>query len=94
MEGWTFESWTNRAEVRRSFPSGRRLADAAQTVLEWGEHSLLVDLGERMTFFLPTIDGRLSLYQFEGEDLAMDLTYDEAADPEAVNRIVSAVGRD
>jgi hypothetical protein len=92
VEGWTFEAWGNRAEVRREFPSGLRLADAARAVEDLGEHSHLVDVGHRKTFFLPSIGGRLSLYQFEDGDLSMDLTYDEAAIPEAVTRISTAVG--
>jgi hypothetical protein len=92
VEGWTFEAWTHRAEVRRRLGSDDGLAVVEKRVEKLGTHSHVVDLGPRKTFFLPAISGRLSLYQFDGQDLSLDLTYDEDADLEAINRIVSALG--
>ncbi len=92
-EGWTFEAWTDRAEVMRSFPAGPGLAEATRAVAGLGLHSHLVDLGERKTFFLPDTGARLSLYQLAGEDLAMDLTCDQDSGPEVVDRFVSMLER-
>lgn len=90
VEGWTFEAWTNRAEVRQEL-HGRRLADAARAIAALGEHSHVVELGYRTTFFLPAIGGRLSLYQEDDEAAQVDLTYDETADPEAVDVVLAAM---
>jgi hypothetical protein len=90
VEGWTFEAWTNRAEVRQTL-NGRRLADAARAIADLAEHSHVVDLDDRKTFFLPAVSGRLSLYQEDEGAARVDLTYDEAANPEAVNDVLAAV---
>jgi hypothetical protein len=88
-EGWTFEAWTDRAEVRQAL-HGQRLADAARAIAALGEHSHVVELGDRKTFFLPAIGGRLSLYQLDDGVARVDLTYDETADPEAVDVVLAA----
>lgn len=90
VEGWTFEAWTNRAEVRQEL-HGRRLADAARAIADLGEHSHVVDLDWRKTFFLPAIGGRLSLYHLDDGVARVDLTYDEAANPEAVDVVLAAM---
>jgi hypothetical protein len=41
--------------------------------------------------FFPAIGGRLSLYQPEDEPLAVDLTYDADADPDAVARLLGVL---
>ena len=91
VEGWTFEAPTHRAEVRQTFP-GLGLADAARAIADLGEHSHVVELEHRKTFFLPAISGRLSLYQEDdGEPTEADLTHDEAASPEAVDGVLAAL---
>jgi hypothetical protein len=90
VEGWTFEAWTNRAEVRQTL-HGRRLADAARAIADLGEHSHVVELDDRKTYFLPAVSGRLSLYQGEDGAARLDLTYDEAANPGAVDDVLAAV---
>lgn len=90
VEGWTFEAWTSRVEVREEL-HGRRLADAAQAVAGLSEHSHLVELDHRTTFFLPAIGGRLSLYQLGDAAPHVDLTYDEGADVEAVEVVLAAM---
>lgn len=90
VEGWTFEAWTHRAEVRQAL-HGRQLADAARAIAALGEHSHVVELGDRRTFFMPAIGGRLSLYQLDDGAARVDLTYDETADPEAVDVVLAAI---
>jgi hypothetical protein len=90
VEGWTFEAWTNRTEVREAFP-GRRLADAARAVTDLGQHSHAVELDHRTTFFLPAIGGRLSLYELDDGVARVDLSYEEAADPDAVDVVVAVI---
>jgi SMI1 / KNR4 family (SUKH-1) len=92
VEGWTFEAWTNRVEVRQVL-HGRRLSDAARAIVDLGEHSHMVGLDDRKTYFLPAIGGRLSLYQENdgAGDTNADLTYDEAASPEAVEVVLAAM---
>ncbi len=92
VEGWTFETHDGRVDLRPTPSPSLRLAGAADAVGALGEHSHAVDLGERRTYFLPSIEGRLSLYQPEDEDLAMDLSHDVDADPAGVTRILAAVG--
>ena len=91
MERWTFEAPAARVQQHQTLPTGLRLADAAQRLAALQEHSLVVDLGERQTFFLPAIQGRLSLYELEDEPLEMDLSHDEEADPKEVARLLAAV---
>ena len=91
VEGWTFEAWTNRAEVRQTL-DGRLLADAAGAIAALGEHSHVVELRYRKTFFLPGIGGRLSLYEGEDEGVVgLDFTYDTTANAAAVDLVVAAV---
>lgn len=90
VEGWTFEAWTNRAEVRQTF-QGRRLADLERAVTDLGEHSHVVELDNRKTFFLPAVGGRLSLYEAGDGAAGVDLTYDETADPEAIEDLLAEV---
>ncbi len=90
VEGWTFEAWTHRAEVRQAL-HGRRLDEAARAVADLGVHSHVVDVDHRKTFFLPAIGGRLSLHQGEEGTLDADLAYDETADPEAVGTVLAAM---
>lgn len=92
VEGWTFEAGTHRAEARPALASGAHLAVVAQRVEILGTHSHFVDLGHRKTYFLPAIGARLSLYQFQGQELSVDLTYDQDADLEAVNQVLLALG--
>jgi hypothetical protein len=92
VEGWSFETSTHRVEVRQEVTSGLSLDAAAQALADLGEHSHVVELDDRQTFFLPAIAGRLSLYQLEDEPLAMDLTYDADADPDAVARLLGVLG--
>jgi hypothetical protein len=93
VEGWTFEAGAKRAEVSRVIP-GRQLGETASAIEELGEHTHLVDLGHRRTFFLPSIEGRLSLYQLPGQDASLDMTYDEAAPAEAVERFLAVIMHD
>jgi hypothetical protein len=91
VEGWTFEAWTNRAEVRQALP-GLRLADAARAIADLGEHTHVVELDYRKTYFLPAISGRLSLYQADdSEPTEADLSYDKATNPEAVDVVLAAM---
>lgn len=90
VEGWTFEAGTGRSRLNRAFP-GQQLARSADAIEALGEHSHVVDLGERRTFFLPPIQGRLSLYQFPGEDLSIDLSYDESASSTAIDRLLATI---
>jgi hypothetical protein len=90
VEGWTFEAWTHRAELREKHRS-RRLDEAARTVADLGGHSHMVDVDHRKTFFLPAIGGRLSLHQDEQGALDVDFAYDETADPEVVKTVLVAV---
>jgi hypothetical protein len=93
VEGWTFEAFGHqRQEIRREPNAGLDLAGAGQALAELGEHSHVVELDHRQTFFLPAIGGRLSLYQPEDEPLAVDLTYDADADPDAVARLLGVLG--
>jgi hypothetical protein len=92
VEGWSFETSTNRVEVRQDVTSFGALDVAAQALADLGEHAHVVELDDRQTFFLPAIGGRLSLYQPEDEPLAMDLTYDADADPVAVARPLAVLG--
>jgi hypothetical protein len=92
VEGWSFETSTHRVEVRQEPTPGLALDAAAQALADLGEHSHVVELADRQTFFLPVIGGRLSLYQPEDEPLAMDLTYDADADPDAVRRLLAVLG--
>ena len=91
VEGWTFETWTHRSEATHPESSAEALAAVAARVEALGEHAHVVDLGERRTYFLPAIGGRLSLYQFEGQDLRFDFTHDEAADPATVSMVAAAL---
>ena len=94
VEGWTFEVGTNRAEVRQTL-DGRSLGDAARAIAALGEHAHVVELPHRKTFFLPGIGGRLSLYEEEDEGVVgVDFTYDETANPAAVDLVVAAVRGD
>lgn len=88
VEGWTFEAWVSRAEVRETLPGP--LADAERAIADLGEHSHVVELNNRKTFFLPAINGRLSLYQHDDE-AGVDLSYDEAANPAAVDVVLAAL---
>ena len=90
VEGWTFEAWTNRTEVRQAL-HGRRLDEATRAVADLGGHSHAVGVAHRTTFFLPAIGGRLSLHQDEEGTLKVDLAYDETADPEAVDTLLAAM---
>lgn len=90
VEGWTFEAWTHRVEVRQAL-HGRRLEEAARAVADLGGHSHVVGVDHRKTFFLPAIGGRLSLHQGAEGTLDVDLAYDEAADPEAVDTVLAAM---
>ena len=90
VEGWTFEAWTHRVEVRQAL-HGRRLEEATRAVADLGGHSHVVGVDHRKTFFLPAIGGRLSLHQGEEGTLDVDLAYDEAADPEAVGTVLAAM---
>lgn len=90
VEGWTFEAWTGRAEMREAL-DGRRLADAARAIAALGEHSHVVELNNRTTYFLPSIGGRLSLYEEEDGATEADLSYDEAADQAAVDVVLAAM---
>jgi hypothetical protein len=92
VEGWSFETSTHRVEVRQDVTSGLSLDAAAQALADLGEHSHVVELDDRQTFFLPAIAGRLSLHQLEDGPLAMDLTYDADADPDAVARPLGVLG--
>jgi len=89
VEGWTFEAWTHRIEVRQAL-HGRRLEEATRAVAHLGEHSHEVGVDHWKTFFLPAIGGRLSLHQDEEGTLEVDLAYDETADPEAVDTVLAA----
>ena len=88
-EGWTFEAWANRVEASKTVPG--RLAEAASSVEALGEHSHVVDLGDRRTFFLPSIQGRLSLYQFPDGTLSVDLSCDETVPAEEIDRLLRVV---
>lgn len=90
VEGWTFEAWTSRTQVRQALHR-RRLTEATRAVADLGEHSHVVGLDHRTTFFLPAIGGRLSLYSVEDGTVHVDLAYDEAADPEAVDAVLAAM---
>lgn len=90
VEGWTFEAWANRVAVSKTVPG--QLAEAASSVEALGEHSHAVDLGDRRTFFLPSIQGRLSLYQFPDGTLSIDLSCDETVAAEEIDRLLRAVG--
>ena len=89
-EGWTFEAWNGRAEVKRELPD-LRLAEAVSAVTALGQHTHVVELDQRTTFFLPAIGGRLSIHESEGWPLRLELTHDEAADPGSVDLILAAV---
>ena len=55
-------------------------------------HSHVLELRGRTTFFLPDIEGRLSLYQLDDDPAAsLDFTYDDAADPKVIGRIMGAL---
>lgn len=47
--------------------------------------------GNRTTYFLPSICGRLSLYQDEDGATGVDLTYDEDANPASVAVVLAAM---
>lgn len=51
----------------------------------------MVEMDHRKTFFLPGIGGRLSLYQLGDGVARAGLTYDEAANPEAVDVVIAAM---
>lgn len=90
VEGWTFEAWIDRADVRESL-HGRPLIDASRALADLSQHSHVVELENRTTFFLPGISGRLSLYQEHDGATGVDLSYDEAADRQAVDVVLAAV---
>jgi hypothetical protein len=89
VEGWTFEAWANRVELSKVAPG--QLPQAASLVEALGEHSHGVDLGDRRTFFLPSIQGRLSLYQFPDETLSIDLSCDETVSAEEIDRLLMVI---
>ena len=92
VEGWTFEAFGKRQEVRREVNPGLDLAGAAHAVAELGEHAHVVELEGRTTFFLPALGGRLSIYQLDGRPPALDLSHDPDADPAAVARLLAILG--
>ena len=93
VEGWTFEAFgDDRQEVRREIGPGLDLAGAVHAVAELGEHAHVVGLGERTTFFLPALGGRLSLSQLNGRAPSLDLSHDPEADPVAVARLLAVLG--
>jgi hypothetical protein len=92
VEGWTFEADVARVRQHPPLPASLGLAEAAQRLAALQEHSHVVDLGERQTFFLPAVQGRLSLYELVDEPLEMDLSHDEDADPAEMARLLSVVG--
>lgn len=95
VEGWTFEASSNdRQMVQREVTSGLDLTAASRGVADLGQHAHVVELGERTTFFLPALGGRLSLCQMEDEPLSLDLSVDPAADPADVTRLLAALGID
>lgn len=92
VEGWTFEAFgDDRREVRRELGHGLDLAGAVHAVAELGEHAHVVELGERTTFFLPGIGGRLSISQLNGHAPSLDLSHDPEADPMAVARLLDVL---
>lgn len=93
VEGWTFEAFgDDRQQVRREIGPGLDLAGAVHAVAELGEHAHVVGLGERTTFFLPALGGRLSLSQLNGRAPSLDLSHDPEADPVAVGRLLAVLG--
>lgn len=70
---------------------GRPLIDASRALADLSQHSHVVELENRTTFFLPGISGRLSLYQEHDGATGVDLSYDEAADRQAVDVVLAAV---
>ena len=90
MEGWTFEAWDGRVQVSTVLPGV--LADHVARVEALGEHSHAIDLGDRRTYVLPSVQGRLSLGQQSGDASMRDLSYDEAAPADVVARLRRAVG--
>ena len=93
VEGWTFEAWTNRTEVKQTL-DGQPLAEAARAMAALGQHSHMVELQDRKTFFLPGIGGRLSLYEEDDGVVGVDFTYDESANLAAVDVVIAAVRGD
>ena len=94
-EGWTFEAYDGRAEIRLFRSLGPQLAETVRAVEGLAMHSHVLELRGRATFFLPDVEGRLSLYQLDDDPAAsLDFTYDDAADPEVVGRIMAALGSD
>ncbi|MBR7743201.1 hypothetical protein KC207_07855 [Phycicoccus sp. BSK3Z-2] len=89
VEGWTFEAPGNVTEQR---PLPGDLDGAAASLAALGAHAHVVDLGDRRTFFLPSVEGRLSLHRFEDEPLVVDVSHAESADPAEIDRLLAAVG--
>ena len=92
VEGWTFEAHEARVNRSWALPAGLTLASASDAVATLGAHDHVVEVDGRRTFFLPSVEGRLSLYQPEDEDAMADLSHDEGADPAEVARVTSALG--
>lgn len=90
VEGWTFEANVHRAEQRPQFEGGPSLAEATRALVALDEHSHLIELAGRTTFFFPEISGRLSAHEAE-ESLWVDFYYDDEADPTEVARILDAI---
>jgi hypothetical protein len=90
VEGWTFEAWTHRTEVKQTL-QGRPMVGAAGAIAALGQHSHVVELHDRKTFFLPGIGGRLSLYEAGDGVVGVDFTYDESANLAAVDVVLAAV---
>lgn len=91
-EGWTFETQKDRAN-RYLRPDDVSMDDAIAAVETELQPPHAVRLDRRTTYFVPAIQGRLSLYGEQGAPgVSVDFTYDEDADPAEVQRVLDAVG--